>query len=63
MRRKEQALAPESAQAAYCATVRSGLCSAYLAASVVGSGMVSTSKTGAMGTVSRVTQRECFVAH
>ena len=36
---------------AYNATVRSGMCDAYLAASVVCSGLVSTSKVGAMGKV------------
>lgn len=36
----------------YSQTLRSGLCKAYLAASVVGSKLVSTCKTGTMGTVS-----------
>lgn len=37
---------------AYCSAVRTGLCNAYLAASVVDSGVVSTSKIGVMGKVS-----------
>lgn len=54
MQQKEQALTPDSREGAYFATVRSGLCNSYLAASVIGSNMVSTSKTGAMGIVSRL---------
>ncbi|CAM9603560.1 unnamed protein product, partial [Ectocarpus sp. 13 AM-2016] len=34
---------------AYCTAVRTGLCEAYLAASVINSDWVSTSKTGSMG--------------
>ena len=49
MRRKELAL-PAFSQAYYTA-VRSGLCDAYLAASVVGSSLVSTSKSGGMAKV------------
>lgn len=37
---------------AYHTAVRSGLCNAYLAASVIGSGFVSTSEMGVMGKVS-----------
>lgn len=48
--RKEKAL-PEGPKE-YYTTVRTGLCNAYLAASVVGSGLVSTSKTGRMAKVS-----------
>ena len=44
VREKEAALAP--GPAAYSAAVRTGLCRAYLAASVVGSRLVSASKTG-----------------
>lgn len=51
-RREELALTPDSRQGAYCITIRTGLCNAYLAASVIGSKMVSTSKTGVMGAVS-----------
>lgn len=50
LRRKERALAP--GPAAYNTAVRTGLCRAYLAASVVGSSLVvSASKTGGMGKV------------
>lgn len=42
---------------AYYAAIRSGLCNAYFAASVVGSGLVSTSKVGVMGKVSAVGSR------
>ncbi|CAM9609772.1 unnamed protein product [Ectocarpus fasciculatus] len=47
IQRKELALAPF--WNAYYTTVRSGLCEAYLAASVIGSDSVSTCKTGGMG--------------
>ena len=50
MQRKERAFSPMSK--AYYAAVRTGLCNAYLAASVVGSNLVRTSKTGGMGMVS-----------
>lgn len=36
---------------AYCGTVRTGLCNAYLAASVVDSGVVSSTKLGVVGKV------------
>lgn len=49
MREKELALA--RGPAAYNTAVRTGLCHAYLAASVVGSRLVSASKTGGMGKV------------
>lgn len=52
--KRELALAPDSMQGVYYTTVRTGLCNAYLAASVVNSNMVSTSKSGAMGTVSNL---------
>ncbi|CAM9603552.1 unnamed protein product [Ectocarpus sp. 12 AP-2014] len=45
--RKERALDP--GRMAYNVAVRSGLCNAYLAASVVCSGLVSTSKVGVIG--------------
>ncbi|CAM9613159.1 unnamed protein product [Ectocarpus fasciculatus] len=45
--RKELALAPFSK--AYYTAVRTGLCKAYLAASVIGSDSVATSKTGRVG--------------
>ncbi len=48
--RKEQALRPGSKT--YYSTVRTGICNAYLAASVVSSSLVGTSKTGGMGMVS-----------
>lgn len=51
IRRKERTLVPDSMQGAYYATLRGGICSSYLAASVIASDMVATSKTGAMGTV------------
>lgn len=51
IQRKELALVPDSMQGVYYATLRGGLCSSYLAASVIASDMVTTSKTGAMGTV------------
>ncbi|CAM9186598.1 unnamed protein product [Ectocarpus sp. 8 AP-2014] len=47
VQQKERALSPFSK--AYYTAVRSGLCNAYLAASVMGSNWVSTSKTGVMG--------------
>ncbi|CAN0057169.1 unnamed protein product [Ectocarpus sp. 6 AP-2014] len=47
VQRKELALAPFFK--AYYTAVRSGLCNAYLAASVIDSDWVSTSKTGGMG--------------
>ncbi|CAM9150683.1 unnamed protein product [Ectocarpus sp. 8 AP-2014] len=47
IQRKERDLAPFSK--AYYAAVRSGLCNAYLAASVIDSDWVSTSKTGRVG--------------
>lgn len=50
MRRKEQHLPPFSK--AYCTAVRTGLCNAYLAASVVASSLVCTSMSGGMGKVS-----------
>ncbi|CAN0415010.1 unnamed protein product, partial [Scytosiphon promiscuus] len=50
-RRTELALAPDSMEGLYYATLRGGMCSSYLAASVIASDMVATSKTGAMGTV------------
>ncbi|CBJ33257.1 Hypothetical leucine rich repeat protein [Ectocarpus siliculosus] len=49
VRRKELALPPFSKE--YYSAVRSGLCQAYLAASVIDSNWVSTSKTGGMGKV------------
>ncbi|CAN0269767.1 unnamed protein product [Ectocarpus sp. 12 AP-2014] len=49
IQRKELALVPFSE--AYYNAVRTGLCEAYLAASVINSGWVSTSKTGGMGKV------------
>lgn len=49
VQRKELALSPFPK--AYYTAVRSGLCNAYLAASVMGSNWVSTSKTGVMGKV------------
>lgn len=39
---------------AYYTAVRRGLCNAYLAASVVDSGLVSTSEIGVMGKVGNV---------
>lgn len=50
--RKEMSLDP--GRKAYNAAVRGGLCDAYLAASVICSGLVSTSKTGVMGKVGAV---------
>lgn len=50
MQRKEQRLPPFSR--AYCTAVRTGLCNAYLAASVVASSLVCTTKSGGMGKVS-----------
>lgn len=50
VQRKELELPPDSK--AYCTTVRTGLCNAYLAASVVGSSLVCTNKTGRLGAVS-----------
>ena len=50
IQRKELALPPGSK--AYYITVRTGLGNAYLAASVVASSLVSTSKTGGLGKVS-----------
>ncbi|CAN0101396.1 unnamed protein product, partial [Ectocarpus fasciculatus] len=47
IQRKELALAPF--QSAYYTAVRTGLCNAYLAASVIGSDWVATSKTGGTG--------------
>ncbi|CAN0251301.1 unnamed protein product, partial [Ectocarpus fasciculatus] len=47
IQRKELALAPF--WKAYYTAVRNGLCEAYLAASVIGSDWVATSKTGGMG--------------
>ncbi|CAM9751697.1 unnamed protein product [Ectocarpus sp. 4 AP-2014] len=47
VQRKELALAPFSK--AYYTAVRSGLCNAYLAASVIDSSWVSTNKTGGVG--------------
>ncbi|CAM9995974.1 unnamed protein product [Ectocarpus sp. 12 AP-2014] len=46
MHRKELALPPGST--AYYTTIRTGVCNAYLAGSVVGSRLVRTSKTGGM---------------
>ncbi|CAN0268064.1 unnamed protein product, partial [Ectocarpus fasciculatus] len=48
---REQALPP--GPKAYYTTVRIGLCNAYLAASVVSSSLVCTSKTGRMGTAGK----------
>ena len=56
MQRKELALDP--GPKAYAAAIRSGLCNAYLAASVVGSGLVSTSKSGTLGKVGAVRRSE-----
>lgn len=53
IRRTELALAPDSMEGLYFATLRGGMCSSYLAASVIASDMVATSKTGATGTVCR----------
>ena len=50
--RKEMSLDP--GRKAYNVAVRGGLCDAYLAASVVCSGLVSKSKTGVMGKVGAV---------
>ncbi|CAM9895588.1 unnamed protein product, partial [Ectocarpus fasciculatus] len=47
IQRKELALAPF--RNAYYTAVRTGLCNAYLAASVIGSDWVATSKTGGTG--------------
>lgn len=52
MQRKEMTL--DQGSKAYHAAVRSGICSAYLAASVVGSGVVSTSEVGVMGKVGAI---------
>lgn len=52
IQRKEMSLDPGCT--AYNVAVRAGLCNAYLAASVVCSGLVSTSKVGAMGKVGAV---------
>ena len=52
MQRKEMSFDP--GRKAYNVVIRSGLCNAYLAASVVCSGLVSTSKVGAMGKVGAV---------
>ncbi|CAM9487394.1 unnamed protein product [Scytosiphon promiscuus] len=52
-RRTELALAPDSMEGLYYATLRGGMCSSYLAASVIASDMVATSKTGAMGTAGK----------
>ncbi|CAM9672342.1 unnamed protein product, partial [Ectocarpus fasciculatus] len=51
IQRREQALSP--GPKAYYTTVRIGLCNAYLAASVVSSSLVCTSKTGRMGTAGK----------
>ena len=50
IQQKELALPPGSK--AYFTFVRAGLSNAYLAASVVGSSLIRTSKTGGMGMVS-----------
>lgn len=50
--RKEAGLARGPKE--YYTAIRGGLCNAYLAASVVGSGLVSTSKIGAIGKVGTV---------
>lgn len=55
MQRRERSLVTGSWQEAHYTTLKTGLCKAYLAASVVASDLVSTSKTGIMGTVSRYT--------
>lgn len=52
IQKKEMSLDP--GRKAYNVAVRSGLCNAYLAASVVCSGLVSTSKVGVMGKVGAV---------
>lgn len=52
MQQRERTLEVGSTEETHYTTLRSGLCKAYLAASVVGSKLVSTCKTGAMGTVS-----------
>jgi len=49
MRRKELAL--NAFSQAYYTAVRGGICNAYLAASVIASSLVSTSKTGGMAKV------------
>lgn len=59
--RKELALEPGSFKSAYYATLRGGMCSAYCAASVIASDMVTTSKTGAMGKVGFVEFLTCAV--
>lgn len=55
MQRRERSLVMGSWQEAHYTTLKTGLCKAYLAACVVGSDLVSTSKTGTMGTVSGYT--------
>jgi len=59
VQRKELALEPGSFQEAYHATIRGGMYRSYVAASVVASDMVTTSKTGAMGKASFDVNRFC----
>lgn len=51
MERRERNFISGSMEEAHYITLRTGLCKAYLASSVIGSNMVSTSKTGTMATV------------
>ena len=51
MERRERKLISDSMKEAHYITLRTGLCKAFLASSVIGSNMVSTCETGTMGTV------------
>eukprot|EP00903_Cladosiphon_okamuranus_P011579 g10892.t1 len=53
IQRKELALEPGSFEEAYHTALRGGIYRSYLAASVIASDMVTTSKTGAMGKASK----------
>lgn len=53
LQRKEMALEPGSFQKAYHATLKDGINRSFIAASVIASDMVTTSKTGKMGKINR----------
>lgn len=63
IQRKELALVPGSMQEVYYAFLRGGMCSSYLAATVIASDMVATSQTGAMGTVGLFVNETCLGTH
>lgn len=56
MQQREMSLVAGTFDEAYCTCIRSGLCSAYLAASVVDSNLVATSRVGTLGMVSTHTR-------